>query len=222
VNYEEETRSAYQNEDRAASYKRHQTREWSWARLATWREHKIVAKALSNYTWTERDVFLDAPCGTGVLARVLRRFPFRVVAADIAVEMMALGGGDYGKATFRGFVRSDITSLPIKRNSCAGAVVLGFMHRAPAPIRQRVLSELASTVSRLVIVSYSEDDVWQRCKRRLLRLLQPGYLPAPLAVSVAEAGRELHDAGFTVRRRLRVIPLLSSTVILIGEKSAAR
>lgn len=222
MNYETETRSAYQSERRAASYKRHQTREWSWARLATWREHKAVAKALSRYQWTDRDVFLDVPCGTGVLSRVLRRFPFRVVATDIAVEMMALGRDDYGRATFRGFARSDITRLPVKRNGCAGAVVLGFMHRAPASVRQKTLAELASAVSRVLIISYSEDDAWQRSKRRLLRLLKPGYLPAPCATTAAEIDREVQNAGFIVRRRHHPIPLMSSEVLLVLEKGVAQ
>jgi SAM-dependent methyltransferase len=221
VNYEAETRAAYQNAQRAASYKHHQTREWSWARLTTWCEHRAVAKALSYYRWTDRDFFLDAPCGTGVLAPVMRRFPFRVVAADIALEMMALARDDYRQATFLGFVRSDLTRLPVKRNGCAGAVVLGFMHRAPAPIRQKVLSELASTVSRVLVISYSEDDLWQRCKRRVLGLLQRGYAPAPCAISPVEAAKELHDAGFTIRRRFRVVPLLSSAVVLVVEKRDA-
>lgn len=220
MNYETETRSAYQSVARAAAYKRHQTREWSWARFATWREQRAVVKALRRYDWSERECVLDVPCGTGILSGALWRFPFRVVAADIAVEMMALGRSDYHGPTFRGFVQFDITRLPVRRQGCAAAIVLGFMHRVPSSVRQQALAELASVVSRVLIVSYSEDDVWQRSKRRLLRLLRPSYRPAPCVASSVEAEREVQNAGFVVRRRCHVVPLLSSDVLLVLEKRA--
>jgi SAM-dependent methyltransferase len=218
VDYERGTRSAYQSRDRAVAYRRHQTEEWSWARFATWWEHRAVKRVLARSVWMVSDRVLDVPCGTGALARVLNRFAFRVVAVDISREMMIAGGTPYARERFSGFLQGDLLRLPFRSQSCTCVIALGFMHRVPAPIRTQALRELTRTCSRSLIISYSLDSPAQRLKMFLLRRLRPTYRPAPSPATLDDIRQEMEGAGLKVVDCIRILPLLSASIIFVLEK----
>lgn len=217
MDYRSETRAAYRDARRATAYEYDQTRRLSWARFATWRELRGVRKALSCYVWSDRDVALDVPCGTGILGPVLSEFPFRVVAADISMEMMERASGEYRECTWLGFVQADITDLPLGREVFACVIALGLLHRLPLEIRERVLQELSRLAANVVVVSYSVDGLWQRVKRAALRIVAPGYEPPPRPIRLEAIRQEITAAGFTVVRWFRTVPALSADVVFVLE-----
>lgn len=215
--YDRLTRSAYQTPSRAAAYRRHQSEEWSWARLVTVREQRLVARLMQRETWRPTDLILDAPCGTGVLGPVLRTIGCRVVAADISLEMMGEGRSAYDAAQLAGFVQADLTSLALPAGVIGGVVTLGFMHRVPAEIRRRVLLELARLEPRAIVVSYSLDTPSQRLKKWLWSRLRPGYVPAPNPARRDEVEAEIRASGLRVVEAVAVLPLLSAEYLFLLE-----
>lgn len=219
MDYEKDTRAAYRTLERAAAYKRHQTQDWSWARAATRQEQRRIERILRRYVWSKDDIVLDIPCGTGILAAVLNRFPFRVVASDISPEMMALAGGEYRASTFRGFVRGDIRQVPMKPAAFACVFTLGFMHRVALEIRRDALGELARLSRRLIIVSYTIDTSLQRLKKRFIGAALPRYEPAPCPAYLGEVLADFEAQGLRVRHAFHVMPLLSAELVFVLEKA---
>lgn len=221
MDYETETRSAYQSRDRAAAYKRYHTSDWSWGRIATRLERRALRRLLRARAWTSSDLILDVPCGTGILGPLLGELSAGVVASDIAFEMMALAGDEYARSQLRGFVQADITATPFRDRRFAGLVVLGFMHRVPSEIRRRALAELHRICGDLAIVSFSFTSGAQRLKQSLLKALKPGHIPAPHAAPVDVVEREIADAGFQVARRVQIAPFLSAESLYVLRRGRA-
>jgi ubiquinone/menaquinone biosynthesis C-methylase UbiE len=210
MDYEGATRSAYRSRERASSYKRYHTTEWSWGRIATYLEQSAIRRLLSSRAWTAADLILDAPCGTGILGATLARSRAQVIASDISLEMMALADGEYSREHLRGFVQADITTVPFADKTFAGVITLGFMHRVPHHVRKTALSEIARVCSSTAIISFSLRSQTQLLKQHLLRFLTSRYTGAPCAIDRKQAEAEIRDAGFTIVRRVAVAPLLSA------------
>ncbi len=218
MSYETETRAAYRNASRATRYHRDQRQALTWGRVVTWRQQRRVRAELQRHEWSPDDRLLDVPCGSGVLGPSLAGVAARVTAGDISSEMMTLARGEYPASRFAGFAQLDITAMPFADGAFRCGVVLGFMHRVPAEIRLAALDELHRVVSEWIVVSYSVNDAWQHLKRRLLRLLRPGYLPAPNPVRRADIEHELAAAGFVVRQAFPTLPLLSAEMVFVAER----
>lgn len=210
MDYEAGTRVAYRSRERASSYKRYHTTQWSWGRIATRLEQSAIRRLVSDRGWKQGDVILDAPCGTGILGATLATSQAQVVASDISMEMMSLAAGEYARDHFRGFVQADITAVPFSDRVFAGVITLGFMHRVPGHVRAAALSEIARVCSSTAIISFSLASRSQRLKHRLLRAIIPQHVPAPCAIDRKQAEAEIRAAGFTIVRRIAVAPLLSA------------
>lgn len=219
MNYEQQTREAYRSGARATAYRERQTREWSWARIATRREQAVIRAILRAAGLPRNAWVLDVPCGTGILGPTLRGLACRVVAADIAIEMMALARAEYAGSTLRGFLQTDLLKLPFRAEAIDCVVVLGFMHRVPREVRRRALEELAAISRGLLIVSCSVDSPVQRLKERLLRALKPGYAPAPHKAPLADILADCEAAGLRLDGLRRPVPVLSSEVVLLLRKA---
>jgi len=218
MDYKDDTLNAYKDSARAAEYKRYHTKNWSWGRLVTWLEQRAIAKELSRYRWTPEDCLLDIPCGTGILGKVLRKFPFQVVASDISKEMMALARMEYDTDQLKDSILADITDTGFPHKSFACVATLGFFHRVPWEIKCTTLKELARLTNRVAIISCSLDKHIQRLKHAILLHLKRNHIPAPCAVILEDIRAECESHGFRVVRVLSVIPLLSSHTILVLEK----
>lgn len=218
MDYERDTRLAYKSLTKAQSYKKLQTSGFNWARLATWRSNLCVEKALRKCHLTGSDRILDIPCGTGILANVLQKFPSTTIASDISKDMMNLALEDYRKTRLAGFVQSDITKTPFKNNSFQCIITLGLMHRLPEDIRNLVLEEISSLSNNYVIVSYSIDSPYQRIKKSLLKRLRSAYDPAPVAITLENILAELDLGGLMIREKYSIMPFFSAVVIFLLEK----
>lgn len=217
-NYEVETLNAYRTRQRAVEYKRFHTTGWSWARISTWREQRLLARELSRYSWSSKDRLLDIPCGTGILGKLLHSFPFQIVASDISPEMMELARFEYPADRLVDCLQADITNTGLPRKSFACVVVLGFLHRVPPNIKRAALGEIAALSSRVAIVTCSVDSPTQRLKKKILSLLRRKHVPAPCPAQLKEIVNECENAGFKVVRSFMVVPVLSAEAMLVLEK----
>jgi len=218
TNYETDTLNAYRSRQRAAQYKRYHTRDWSWARISTWREQRLLARELSRYSWSSDDLLLDIPCGTGILGKLLHSFPFQIVASDISPEMMELARDEYPADRLIDCVQADITKIGSSRGSFACIVVSGFMHRVPLDIKRAALREISALANRVVIITCSVDSPLQRLKRKMLSIICRNHAPAPCPVPLQDIVKECENAGFRVIRAFMVIPFLSAEAMLVLEK----
>lgn len=212
--YQSETREAYQDIDRARAYK-HQTKQLTWARFVTSRELRVVRAMLAECCIEDREVVLDAPCGTGITGPLFGRARVRVVALDIALEMMALAREEYHVDHFSGFVRGDMTALPFRERTFAGACVLGFLHRIPELLQEQILGDLVRVIDRFLIITYSVDNKFQRLKRRVLQFIWGRQYTAPVPRSLTDITSSLKAQGLTVIKRQWVFPVLSSSVVIL-------
>jgi SAM-dependent methyltransferase len=218
TDYERETRSAYRTEARAAQYKRYNTTDWSWGRLATRREQAGLRKRVLAYRWLADDVVLDVPCGTGILGPLLSELGCNVVAGDISLEMMQEGRSEYAPSALRGLVQSDITHLPFPARSMAAVFVLGFLHRVPPDLKLATLRSVREVTRRLAFVTSTIDSPAQALKRRLLPMVWRGYKPAPCPISLDEFSRLCAMAGFRMIDSFVVLPGLSAERVFVLER----
>lgn len=217
-NYQKDTLSAYQTVERAKEYKKYHTEGLSWARISTIREQKVLARELSRYSWKRTDRLLDIPCGTGILGKLLHKFPFKIVASDISAEMMALAKGEYPDDQLEDCVLADITKTEFPRKSFDCIIVLGFFHRVPENIKKATLRELAKLSKGVVILNCSTDSLMQRLKMKILSILWPSHIPAPCPNTLSEMITDCEEVGFKVVRAFSVVPFLSAKSMLVLEK----
>jgi SAM-dependent methyltransferase len=218
LDYERDTLTAYQSAERAESYKRYNTTDWSWGRIVTAVEQRAVARELARYKWSPSDRLLDIPCGTGILGGILRDFPFRIVASDISVQMMELAKLEYPADRLEDCVQADITHTPFPRESFDCIVTLGFLHRVPPEVKRSALDEISALCTRVAIVSCSVDTRSQRLKHAILARIRRNHVPAPCPATLKGIVTECETAGFRVARAFYVIPFLSAEAILVLEK----
>lgn len=218
MDYARDTLNAYRSTERAAEYKRYHTTDWTWGRFVTWVEQRALARELSRYRWTPTDRLLDIPCGTGILGKLLHRFPFQIVASDISAEMMTAAREEYPSERLTDCVQADITDTPFPRRSFDCIVTLGFLHRVPSEIKRATLREMAALSRRVVIITCSVDTPLQRVKHALLSRIKGDHVPAPCPVPLPEIISECESHGFRVARAFMVVPLLSAHAMLVLER----
>jgi len=218
--YDERTRSAYSGA-KVADYKRH-TQGLRWGRFTMWREVRIVERAVRHFGLEHKELLLDVPCGTGIIAGVVKRNPGRVVGLDISREMMVEARKEYAAATISGFIQGDLTRLPLANGAVAGTVVLGFMHRVPPDVRLDSMCEIYRVTQRFAAISFTVDSVAQRIKRRIVRLLRTDHQFAPSPMPMQEVLDLCQTAGFRVCRAEHVLRPLSGEAVLWLEKVAAK
>ncbi len=218
MGYEKDTRSAYRNRFRAKEYKRHHTEDFSWARLAMWRECLCVERVLKLCGLNRNSRILDIPCGTGILADGLSRIAAGIVAADISLEMIELAQEEYRQENFRGFIQCDITRPSFKMREFDCAIILGFLHRVPLEIKKATLKEISSISKRFIIVSCSIDSGPQRFKQWIIRKIRKSHKPAPEPVLLREMLSVFKSADLIVKKSTRVLPFLSAEVVFLLEK----
>jgi ubiquinone/menaquinone biosynthesis C-methylase UbiE len=218
MDYERDTRFAYRSADRAAAYHHRQTRSWTWSRVSTLLEQRAIAAMLQQVEGAGGTALLDAPCGTGIAARLVRGRRMDVLASDISVEMMRHARGEYAGVTSR-FVCADVTSMPLPDASFDCVVTLGFMHRVPAPVRRRTFAELARVTRRFVIVTCSLDSSSQRLKHRVLRVVSRGHVPAPSPATLEQIHADFEAAGLAEQRRVAIAPFMSAEHLFLLVKT---
>jgi SAM-dependent methyltransferase len=136
----------------------------------------------------------------------------------MSAEMIRLARKDYDRDFTVGFARWDITSMPLEKDAAVGIVILGLFHRLPQEVRLRAIEEMSRVSRRWAIVSFTEDNPFHRVKRRILRLVYPGYKGAPCPWSLAELISEIEAGGFNLASQYMTIPWLSSEIVCLFER----
>ena len=198
MDYNRDTFNAYKNKERALKYKQYHTEDWSWARVTTYIEKRLIAKKLEDYQWEATNRILDIPCGTGVLGSVLKNYPFKVVASDISEEMMALANVEYKIGQLEEFVCDDITKTSFKDLSFDCVITIGFLHRVPWDIKAATLKEISRLTKNIAIISFSKNNFLQRLKNKILTFFIKDHIPAPCASSISDIQSECELNGFRV------------------------
>ncbi|CDX46501.1 putative Methyltransferase type 11 [Mesorhizobium sp. ORS 3359] len=220
--YELATKPRYQNPGFAERYLAGYAGRLKLSTFASYviarREQNCIAKALETCSPLPAQV-LDVPCGTGKLADVLSRHDCQVMAADISMEMMALAKTAYaGRPGFQGFVRCDITQLPMADESFDTVICLRLIHLIPPHLRRKIINELARVTSRRLIVSYGLASRFQRIRLRLRRLIT-GRVSAPHPVDFDVAREDFSQAGLKLVSSFSILPLLSCEQVFVLEKA---
>ncbi len=218
MDYEKDTRLAYKDRQKAKAYRTLQTTDKSWGRFASWREKACVKKALSKCSLAKDEYILDIPCGTGVLASVLRGFPGLIVAGDISREMMELAWHDFQLPNFLGFIQADITQGPFRKETFSCIITLGLMHRVPENVRKDILEEISSLSKKFIIISYSLDSVTQRIKHWLIKKIIKSHKPAPSPLLFNNIMEEISPFGLMLRGIYYPMPFFSSEIVFLLEK----
>ena len=218
MNYEQDTKDAYRNKTKAKSYQDQYIKGMKWARFTMWRQKRLISRLLSECNLRDSDKVLDIPCGTGYIGNLLSKTPAQIYASDISLEMMDLAYGAYETDNFHGFVQSNITENPFKKNLFSCVIVLALMHRLPKEVREKALTEIAHLSNKFVIMSYSLESPLQKLKQWLLKTIQPSHIPAPSSLPLQDIIDELNAPGLSVRSTHHVVYFLSAKIVFFLEK----
>jgi SAM-dependent methyltransferase len=163
---------------------------------------------------------LDLPCGTGRFTGALAREGFEIVGSDISIEMLhkAAGIPDGRQPAIRGYVQANAEHLPLRNDSLDCVVSIRFMMHVDPATRIRMLREFGRVSRRWVIVDYRHRYTFRYVLTHTLGRLGLGRTPLS-RVSRKELEQEFSDAGFAIRKVIRVsTPLLSDKWIVLAER----
>jgi SAM-dependent methyltransferase len=164
-----------------------------------------------------RDV-LDLPCGTGRLLPALRGAGYRVVGADVALEMMRAGralrpGGP-------ALAQADATRLPFRSGAFDAVVTMRFLFHLGEDERRSALAEMRRVTRDGVVVgetrwrwNLKHAGRWLRGRVGLSRR----YRPAP---GRDELERELRAAGLLLVQVRPVSRLFSDKAFFLARPAA--
>ena len=114
---------------------------------------EIITAALSSRpTKLDRQILLDAGCGTGIYTLALANQVHRVEAIDLNRSMLAVARSKMDSTAENGrigFTQGSITRLPFKTESVDGVIMNQVLHHLPDqagdgwPLHRQVLKECA-------------------------------------------------------------------------------
>jgi SAM-dependent methyltransferase len=171
-------------------------------RLVHAREMKLIRKMVDRVrSDTTEGLALDLPCGYGRFTSFLRDRGFRVVGADLSVEMArraAENAAGAGPVPFYRTVAADAGRLPFRSGAFDLIFSIRFFHHVHTPEgRAAVLREFRRVSSGYIVVSFYRANglhVFQRRLRRAfgksrtnIKMLETGIFET----AAAEAGFEV-------------------------------
>jgi ubiquinone/menaquinone biosynthesis C-methylase UbiE len=188
------------------------------------RKWAAIRKALRETTGVR--TILDLPCGTGRFTGALAREGFEIVGSDISIEMLHKAASlekqdEAGGKTpaIRGYVQANAEHLPLRNDSLDCVVSIRFMMHVDPLTRVRMLREFHRVSRRWVIVDYRHCYSFRYVLTQTIGRLGIGRPPLS-RVSRKELEKEFTDAGFAIRKVIRVsTPLLSDKWIVLAERA---
>jgi len=188
------------------------------------RKWAAIRAALRDATGVR--TILDLPCGTGRFTGALAREGFEVVGSDISLEMLQKAAtvespkqAGSGVAAIRGYVQANAEALPLRNDSLDCVVCIRFMMHVDPATRVRMLREFARVSRRWVVVDYRHCYTFRYVLTHTFGKLGLGRSPLS-RVSRRELAQEFTDAGFAIRKVVRVsTPLLSDKWIVLAERA---
>ena len=218
MTYEEQTKNAYRNKEKAAAYLSQYIEGTKWARFTMWKQKRIIKNFMKACNFNENDILLDAPCGTGYVGKILFSEPCKVVASDISLEMMELAANEYEQSKFLGFYQADLTNTPFRDGYFKCVLVLALMHRLPEDIRKLVLEEVRKISSEFAIISFSESSLVQDFKQKIISIIKKSHIPAPASIPISTIEDEINAAGFTILKRKNIFKFFSAKLVYLLKK----
>jgi SAM-dependent methyltransferase len=196
---------------------RYASGRWSSERRRA-RDPRIVDQLLARHLPGGRaQSVLDAPCGSGRLAPLLRARSARYVGLDVSPSMLAEAGRSGGTS----WVRGDLAALPFADGTFEVVVACRILHHLDDQAELgRVLGELTRVASRWIVLSYWDARSLPALRRAWapwLARAPRGRVSHPRAVLeriLCEAGSEVVDSRHSLR-------FLSAQAFLVARKLRA-
>lgn len=193
-------RSRLQDQTRAASYA-HRFDRGSRQRVDQ-REQAAVKRILSKLPGVT--VVLDVPCGAGRFAATLGADGRRLIAIDVAAEVLGHMRERASKAGVQAeVIQGDATRIPLSDRAVDCAFSNRLLHHLlNRQDRQKVLRELHRVTRRFAVVSFFDYHSFGMIRRlfKAIKGRKPSYESQP---TLAEFAAEVSEAGFNV---LEVVP----------------
>ena len=186
-------------------------------RLYRWREERALERALSELH--PGSSVLDVACGTGRITALLACNGFATTGCDISPAMLAVArrrliclGRDVP------FVEGRVEQLPYRNDTFDAVACIGLLMHLDADARIRALRELARVSRGPLVLQYGcLDGLWHPGIVAFRR--PPGHVRFP--VSMADMRLDFARAHVIERVTLRVLPGVSSSVVVLVSKTAA-
>jgi len=218
MDYNKDTRDAYQNKLKAKEYQEQYTKGTKWARFTMWRQRVLIDNIINQCNFKKTEKILDIPCGTGFIGKILSKSPASIIASDISREMMERAYEEYAGDNFYGFVECDITQTPFRKESFDCIILLALMHRLPKEIRHKTWEEVVSLSKKFIIVNFSIDSRSQRLKQWLIKKVRPHHIPAPSSLPIQEIIAEFASFDLVIKENFYVAYFFSGKGIFLLEK----
>jgi len=225
TDYRRDTRSHYRSSSVARNYYVAHKGRAAPGRLRSvlvaWGERRAVRRALASLV-SPGSLLLDIPCGTGKITDLLLRQQFRVVGADVSLEMMAFARRDLGNnKALLGLQQADLEALSYRDEIFDCTTCIRLFHRIPGTVRERMLREMRRVSRRYIVVSYGFVTPFLRLRRAIRKLI----IRRPLLrhpVTPDQLREEAERAGLTIVRTLSVLGPLSEERVVVYEISRKR
>jgi SAM-dependent methyltransferase len=190
-----------------------------WGRIYRWSEERTIVQALHGVP--RGGTVLDAACGTGRITALLQQQGFRAAGCDVSPAMMAVARRRLTSLGYDGvrLVESGVERLPYPDQSFDAVTCIGLLMHLDADVRVRALHEFARVSRGPLIIQYGCVDAFQRVIARVTGL-PPGRVRRP--VPECEMNSDLSCAGLLARTRSWVLRGVSSSVIVVAARKAAR
>jgi ubiquinone/menaquinone biosynthesis C-methylase UbiE len=145
--------TAYRDKTVAAQYEQRRFSNWR-GRLGDWLDKRAFNLALKHLP-RDGGIILDIPCGTGRVTAWIVEAGYKVVGADIAVEMIAVARDrpSFFEASL-GYIQTDAVHLPFRSKTLSCVTAIRFWGHIPSATRVQVLRELARVSQGYVIADY--------------------------------------------------------------------
>jgi ubiquinone/menaquinone biosynthesis C-methylase UbiE len=181
------------------------------------RERSLIRDAIRRSGVGPGASILDAPCGTGRVARMLAIAGYAVTGVDVSEAML-----DRATAGFAGLpatarprlLVADAEALPFPDGAFDLAVSLRLFGHLPRSARIQVLREFRRVAGDGVIVAYYHRGSIQGLLRRRRRR---GMAWHP--VTLGELDAELREAGLRRVQRRFLLPFVSETVVVLARRA---
>jgi len=198
----------YDSQRTASRYER-----WKWAR-----ELQTLANALAADGGAQE--ILDMPVGTGRAVPTLQATAFRVVAADISLDMVRLTRDR--NPTLDEVVLCEGEKLPLKDGCVDAAVSIRLFQHLPRSVAVKIAAELRRVSRDRVYIQVPIEHWWSPIVRRLGALVLQGRLrhvkraagrafPATPRVADGIFG----ESGLAVVRSIRVSSILGQLRLFV-------
>lgn len=213
-----QAKSAYQNKEVAENYDRKRFKSIK-GKITNFFELRKIYKALRQAKIQPSALILDIPSGTGRLSFYLSKRGYKLVAADISLNMlkqMKVAIQDQNVESKIMIVMADAENLSFVDNSFDAIICLRLLGHIPPEIRLIILKELKRVTKKYLILSYYDQQSLQYLLRKKRRERDEWY-----ATIESEIKDELLEAGLRIEKIFPLLKKISETLIILASKKEA-